>query len=265
MSVAPQLRDRAPPELVGPAAPLSGTARAVAALGIFGALLAFDLYWVARSLPHRPEDDEWRYIYYAENLLQGYFSPRERVFLWNGPGYPLLLVPFVKLGWLDGARYANTVWHAGALLYAWLTASARLPVRWALGCVLVLGLYAPVYKFLPLAQTEVLCFFLVAAWLEHSLRAPASLLHGLVAAAVLALLCLTKVVFGVVLLPFLGLSLLRWLRRRSRGASVVAAGGAGARAVRSLSGVHPRPDGSRVLLVERGAGLVLLAELAAPR
>jgi hypothetical protein len=214
MSIAPQLRGGAPLALAAPAAPLAAAARAVAALGIFGALLAFDLYWVARSLPHPLQDDEWRYTYYAENLLQGYFSPRERVFLWNGPGYPLLLVPFVKFGWLDGARYANAVWHAGALVYAWLTASARLPPRWALGCVLALCLYAPVYEFLPLAQTEVLCFFLVAAFTEHSLRAAASLLHGLVAAALLALLCLTKVVFGVVLLPFLGVSLLRWLRRR---------------------------------------------------
>lgn len=211
MSVAS--RDRGPAELVA-AVRLSSTARVVAALGIFSALLAFDVYWIARSLPHPPQHDEWRYIYYAENLLHGYFSPRERVFLWNGPGYPLLLVPFVKFGWLDGARYANAVWHAGALAYAWLTASARLPARWAHGCVLALALYAPVFRFLPLAQTEVFCFFLVAAWIEHSLHAADSLLHRLAAAALLALLCLTKVVFGVVLLPFLALLLLGWLRRR---------------------------------------------------
>jgi hypothetical protein len=210
MSVAPQL----PLGVAAPAARVSRTVRAVAALGIFGALLSFDLTWIARSLPHPLQDDEWRYIHYAENLLHGYFSPRERVFLWNGPGYPLLLVPFAKLGWLDGARYANAVWHAGALAYAWWTASARLPARWALGCVAALALYAPVYKFLPLAQTELLSFFLVAAWIEHSLRAPASLVHRVVAAAALALLCLTKVVFGVVLLPFLVLALLRWLHRR---------------------------------------------------
>jgi hypothetical protein len=196
------------------ALPLPRALRLAVALGIFVAFLGFDLYWVARSLPHPLQDDEWRYLYYAENLLRGYYSPRPRVFLWNGPGYPLLLVPFVKLGWQDGARYANGLWHAAALTYAWLTVSARLPPRWALAAVALLGLYAPVYEFLPLLQTEVFCFFLMAAWIEHAARAPASPWHRFVAAFLLALLCLTKVVFGVVLLGLLALALCAWLRWR---------------------------------------------------
>jgi hypothetical protein len=75
-----------------------------AALGIFCAVLLFDLYWVARHITDAFREDEWRYFYYADNLLHGYFSPRPRVFLWNGPGYPAVLTPFVKLGWVEGAR-----------------------------------------------------------------------------------------------------------------------------------------------------------------
>ncbi len=187
---------------------------ALATLSIFAAFFLFDLYWVARSLPHAPREDEWRYIYYAENLLHGFFSPRPRIFLWNGPGYPLVLVPFVKLGWVDGARYANAVWHAAAMSYAWLTLRARLRPRWALGALIALGLYLPLYKHLALAQTEVFCFFLVAAWIEHSLRAQNDLVQRLVAASLLALLCLTKVVFGVVLMLSLAPLLVLWLRRR---------------------------------------------------
>lgn len=92
--------------------------------------------------------------------------------------------------------------------------SARLPWRWALGCVAVLGLYVPVYRHLPLTQTEVFCFFLVTAWIEHGLRATNSWVHRLIAALFVALLCLTKVVFGVVLTVFLALLLALWLRRR---------------------------------------------------
>lgn len=196
--------------------PARGGPRAIArgALGVFCAFLAIDLYWVARSLPHPLQGDEWRYIYYADNLLHGYFSPRDRVFLWNGPGYPLLLAAFVKLGWADGARYANALWHAAALAYAWLILSPRMRPRWALGGVAMLGLYMPAYEHLPMAQTEVFCFFLTTAWIEHSLRAPQSALHRVIASALLALLCLTKVVFGVVLMVFLSLLLVFWLCRR---------------------------------------------------
>ncbi len=198
----------------GPARVRRG-AIAVGTLGVFCAFLAIDLYCVAKSVPHPLQGDEWRYIYYADNLLHGFFSPRDRVFLWNGPGYPLLLAPFVQLGWVDGARYANALWHAGALAYAWLTLSARMPPRWALGAVAILGLYIPVYKHLPMAQTEVFCLFLTSAWIEHSLRAPHSAPHRLVASALLALLCLTKVVFGVVLMVSLSILLVFWLLRRA--------------------------------------------------
>src|ERR1700749_1174588 len=42
--------------------------------------------------------DEIRYADFAWNLLHGYYSPPPpHINLWNGPGYPLLLVPFMAL------------------------------------------------------------------------------------------------------------------------------------------------------------------------
>jgi 4-amino-4-deoxy-L-arabinose transferase-like glycosyltransferase len=193
---------------------LSPRARTLLAIGIFLAFLAGELIWLVRTLPQAAVGDEWRYVYYAENLLRGYFSPRERVFLWNGPGYPLFLVPFVKVDWVDGARYANAFLHAAAMAYVWVTLSRRLRLRWALVAVAVLGLYPPLYEHLPTTQTEVFCFFLTAAWVEHSLRAPSSRTHAVIAGVLLACLCLTKVVFGMVLLVFLLVLLLLWLHRR---------------------------------------------------
>ena len=176
---------------------------------------AIDLFAIGRSLPRPLFGDEWRYIYYANNLLEGYFSPRDRVFLWNGPGYPFVLVPFVGAGWLDGARYLNAFFHGGALLYAWLILRPRLAARWAIGAVAILGAYPPIHEHIPLLYTEVLCFFLATAWVYHSLKADTHVLHRVIAGSCLAFLALTKVVFGVVLTVFLIGTFALWLHQRS--------------------------------------------------
>src|SRR5579862_879669 len=42
--------------------------------------------------------DEIRYVDFAHNLIHGFYSPfPEHINLWNGPGYPLILVPFIAL------------------------------------------------------------------------------------------------------------------------------------------------------------------------
>jgi len=189
--------------------------RQARAVGLILAFLAIDIVRIRLSLPHSLFGDEWRYVYYANNLLHGFFSPRDRVFLFNGPGYPLFLTPFVKADWLDGARYANAFLHAGALAYAWCVLPAGMPLRLALGAVAFLGVYGPVHQHTPLLYTEMLVFFLATAWIFHSLRAPASLAHRAAAGVYLGFLCLTKVVFGVVLTAFIVVLLVAWLRRRA--------------------------------------------------
>ena len=43
--------------------------------------------------------DEGRYYGFAQNLLNGFYSPPPPdINLWNGPGYPIFLMPFVALG-----------------------------------------------------------------------------------------------------------------------------------------------------------------------
>jgi hypothetical protein len=179
---------------------------------VFGAL---DVLRIRHALPHPNFGDEWRYIYYADNLLHGFFSPRERVFLCNGPGYPLLILPFVGAGWNDGARYVNAFWHAGTMGYAWAILRPYLRVRWIVLAVAALGFYQPLVRHLPLIYTEVVCCFLITGWLYHALRAERSVTHTLVAGAYLGVLALTKVIFGASLLVFTAALLGLWLYRRS--------------------------------------------------
>ena len=47
---------------------------------------------------HELVGDEGRYYEFANNLLNGYYSPpAPNINLWSGPGYPIFLVPFVWL------------------------------------------------------------------------------------------------------------------------------------------------------------------------
>jgi hypothetical protein len=42
--------------------------------------------------------DECRYISFAENLLNGFYSPPSpNINLWSGPGFPIILMPLVSL------------------------------------------------------------------------------------------------------------------------------------------------------------------------
>ena len=42
--------------------------------------------------------DEYRYLMFANNLVHGFYSPPPpNVTLTNGPGYPIILMPFVAL------------------------------------------------------------------------------------------------------------------------------------------------------------------------
>lgn len=186
------------------------------ALALFALVAITGLVEISEALPRKVAGDEWRYLHYAENILAGHYSPRERVFLWNGPGYPLLLAPFVALKWQDGARLLNAFLHAGAVLYTWLLVSPRLPVRWALGVVAALTVYPALREHLPLLYTETLSTFLIIAWAFHSIRALNSIAHLGIASGFLALLCLTKVNFGPTTACLAVITLVAWLARRDR-------------------------------------------------
>jgi hypothetical protein len=165
-------------------------------LALFAITAMVGLSQIGEALPRAVFGDEWRYLLYANNLLEGHYSPRERVFLCNGPGYPLLLVPFVGHDWQDGARLLNAFLHAGAVLYAWLFVYPALPVRAALGVVAALIAYPALREHLPLLYTEAFTTFLSVAWVYHAWNAMRDRRHLAVAGVLLGILCLTRVNFG---------------------------------------------------------------------
>lgn len=175
--------------------------------------------------------DEERFVYYADNLLQGFYAPHDTLFLWNGPGLPFLLVPLRVLGWplllaklLNAVFLAGTVWcfrksletlgqgdgnegtgkgegtgeggqsHAGSLHAS----------RWAWAIGLYLLLFG--FSWLHLLMTECLAAFCVAlliyAWvLALKATTPRQHLGALsLGAAAFGYLALTRFFFGYMLL-----------------------------------------------------------------
>lgn len=90
--------------------------------------------------------DEGRHVQFAHNLCQGFYSPTDpwQINLWNGPGYPLVLVPFAALGlprvW---AKIADPCFLPGALLLLQKTLALYIPKKSARRRTLILGIYPP--------------------------------------------------------------------------------------------------------------------------
>lgn len=179
------------------------------------------LYVALAAWGHRDamEGDEGRYFMFAQNLAQGFYSPRGELNLWNGPGYPLLLVPFVLLKtplfipvMMNGFfQYVSVV-----MLYQ----SLRLVVSRPLSILfsLVWAFYYVAYKELAWLYTEPLSSCLMSSFLFFFIRSALSSVQTRdtwTAGILFGYLALTKIVFGYVTLLMLAGTALFFLVKRS--------------------------------------------------
>ena len=191
---------------------------------LLGSTLVF--YGVVVFLCRRPDLiwDEGRYLWFAENLTQGFYVTPQEPDLLNGPGYPLVLAPLVALKMpLMGLRLLNAVFMA---LAAWFSFRAVLPYagsRWALGVALITALHPNLVRTAPYLMTEALAVACVAgfAWALTAALRTEKWHWGSIAAAAFAFgwLILTRVFFGNVLtagMAFLLLGLMIFKSQRGR-------------------------------------------------
>lgn len=179
-------------------------------------LLYIVLVVILSSAPF--QGDEGGYVAIADRLSQGHYSPISDIKLWWGPGYPIVLTPFVyfKIPWLV-AKFLNALFLFGALLYLNKTLTLWLQETCALFFTYILGIYPPFLRELHLLLSENLVFFLICGFMFHFCKfcreEKGFWLHLLAAALFLGYLALTKVFFGYViisgLLSFLILFLLK--------------------------------------------------------
>jgi hypothetical protein len=165
----------------------------------------------------QPVYDESRYLLFADHLLHGYYSPTDNINLWNGPGYPLILTPFVLFQIpLVYARLLNAFFLFGSVLFFRKTLRLYMEDGPSFCFAYLLGLFPPLYGLVHMLYTETFSYFLISGFIYFYCR-----LHQkpgkafvLPAGFFLAYLALTKVFFGYVLMTGLGISLILWLWKR---------------------------------------------------
>ena len=164
------------------------------------------------------EGDEGRYYMYAQNLLRGYYSPANEVYLWNGPGYPLLLVPllFFKLP-LIWFTLLNAVFQYISVVLLYKTLILYVKSSRALFFSCFWACYYIAFKEMGLIYTESFTVFLIVAFqycFVMTFRTQCKKRHILLAGSLLGYIILTKVIFAYVVLALLFLSLLSILMLR---------------------------------------------------
>jgi 4-amino-4-deoxy-L-arabinose transferase-like glycosyltransferase len=167
------------------------------------------------------QNDEGRYVMFAQNLSQGYYSPLDSINLWSGPGYPLVLVPFVllKLDWL-AARILNAFFLFLAIIYFYSTLKIYINKKYALYVSFVLGLYPPLLRDLHMLLTETFLYFLICGFIYHFCKFiqkdTRDGLQLILASLYLALIALTKIIFGYVILTIIVIFLIIYALKRKK-------------------------------------------------
>lgn len=161
--------------------------------------------------------DEGRYLWFANNLLSGFYSPPYPDFnLWNGPGYPTFLAPFIFLKLpLIALRLLNGFLLYFSLVISYKTLSIYSSKRSAFLFTILLGLYFPIFEMLPLILTESLTWFLISLvsflFIKCYMQKSISWKLIFLTAFSIAYLVMTKVIFGYVILLMLFVSMFMFL------------------------------------------------------
>ncbi len=167
--------------------------------------------------------DENRYLMYVNNILHGYYSPPDTVYLGNGPGYPLLLTPFVALHLpLICITLLNAFLYYLSVVFLFKTLIRFAPFILSLIASIFWACYFNLFQFLPIIYTEILTAFLVTMFMYFLVKAfmPNKIAksvnkHLFLAGFILGYLALTKSIFGYVLVfMIIGCALL-WFTKRS--------------------------------------------------
>lgn len=148
--------------------------------------------------------DQERYLIYAKNLLKGSYAIDGPLFLWNGPGYPIILAPFVGLNLgVAGLKSLNIIFLFFGVVLFYKTCLQFFNKKQALLFSYLLGLYYPNILFsIRYILTEAFAFFLACGLLYFiSLYLKKTSTRRLfLAAFFFAFLILTKVIFAYVVL-----------------------------------------------------------------
>ncbi len=184
-------------------------------LGIFAVVTLVYAAWITTQHTDVLVGDEPRYVACAENLVKGFIVPDDNPDFVNGPGYPVVLYPFVKLGIpLCWARILNAFLIGLAAAFLFRTVRTWAGDGWARLATAWMVLHPDTWINAKDLVTESLTYFLVCvlawSWLR-TLTAKEGVARWVVLTSVaLTWLVMTRVMFGHVITVLLLISLAAW-------------------------------------------------------
>jgi hypothetical protein len=166
------------------------------------------------------EGDEERYYQFGQNLLHGFYSPPSpNLNLWNGPGYPILLVPFIFLKTpLIAITLFNAVLQYLSVVFLFKTAKKFVSLNLALVISCVWGFYFLAFPEIPLMLSEPLTSFLIILllYLITKNQEAGAGRYLIFAGLVAGYLTLTKIIFGYVFILLLLFFAVLFLVKRTK-------------------------------------------------
>jgi 4-amino-4-deoxy-L-arabinose transferase-like glycosyltransferase len=171
---------------------------------------------------HGTTGDENRYLMYAQNLLHGFYSPpAPRIDIGQGPGYPILLMPFLAIGLpLVCITIMNAVLYYLSIILLFKALQRVASFKIALLFSLFWACYYNSYENILLALPEtfvaflvsLLAFSLVAAYDPADPKKAKKYMY--ISGFIIGYIALTKIIFGYVILFMLIGSGLLWILNR---------------------------------------------------
>jgi hypothetical protein len=184
-------------------------------------LIIFIIY-VVLNPTHGNQGDESRYLKFAHNLLHGFYSPpMPGINLTNGPGYPIILTPFLGLGLpLICLTILNAVFYYLSIVFLFKALQRVVSERITLIFSFFWACYYIAYQNMPFTHTETFTYLLISMLIYYLVRvfepgSPGNLKKYIfLAGFFIGYIVLTKIAFVYVLLVmFLG-SAIVWLTNR---------------------------------------------------
>jgi 4-amino-4-deoxy-L-arabinose transferase-like glycosyltransferase len=164
------------------------------------------------------EGDEARYLMFASNLVHGFYSPpAPNINLWNGPVYPIVLLPLAALRLpLIFMTLLNALFYYLSIVFLFKALSLVVSSKKALAFSLFWGCYINAFQKLARITSETLTMFLISLLLFTLLKAfsEKTKKYVLWAGFLIGTIVLTKIIFGYVLLLMLLGAILLWLPYR---------------------------------------------------
>jgi 4-amino-4-deoxy-L-arabinose transferase-like glycosyltransferase len=186
---------------------------------LFSPFLILYILWVFVSPSNGTSGDESRYLGYANNLIHGYYSlPAPNIELINGPGYPIVLIPFLLLKLpLISLTLMNAFFYYFSIILLFKALKEIVSYRVALAFSLVWASYYIAFQSIPFIHTETFIYVLISALTLSSVKAFRHDSPGnekkyiFLTGFIFGYIVLTKIIFAYVLLIMITGGCLLWI------------------------------------------------------